>query len=792
MAQTPISASIEVLKGTQTLYTVPAGKTAVIKGVVGGSVTGNASATYTVNKVSGGVSFPLAVLQTSTLTPATGGTTVQSTNLLQSPVTLSAGESVSIYTAANNSIQIPNISTLTNSSGETWDIYQITYQNNIFMAVGRIQSSSSFVCLTSADAVTWTRQSVSPLLKSVNCVVYGGGYWVAVPFSGYDNRKVYYSSDNGVSWTSITVSPDDVTATSVAYNGTTWVLAFKAVRELYTASNPTAWTQNSNWVNYVYSTSSSNSEALVAWSGTDWIITFRRGAIVYTPDFVTFTSLGTVFLGQNVVSANIGPISYSSAYSKWYTMVRITNANNTVFSSTDGQNWTQLVNPVYNANWGIEAAGSNPVLLANNSQQSSGAFAHLKSTDGVTWAYATDSRSFTGGLFGFPNGYFVKFNINTQAQYYISTDPTTDAGILQGATSGFSQISSCGASAPAGVSGGKWIVFGVGPSGTDLFAVGGATATTAGAPTSLGYTVANYGFPRCAYYNPVDDYFYMITQFGYVFQCQFHNGGTSNVGQVISGADADYQMEYFNGFIYASCDSGSGDSANYSFIAPATNPLAFNGYITSSIGYPNYGSTNNISTGFRMKRFSGSPTRLLSLNTYNSVSVYDSTDPLTLKFYPIGPYHYQKLNGTDLLYGGVNAINGAQIGVFQSSNMKTTLPTGSLLNQIIGGTGTSYWSKNNYIAYINSKYYIPTDSGLFIGATLPSAVGVGVSGTSVNGELWASVSGATEVINSGGTGGYFLSQQTVGNTGNLQVGYTTNIDNSVNNSVMTGSIVQID
>jgi hypothetical protein len=279
-----------------------------------------------------------------------------------------------------------------------------------------------------------------------------------------------------------------------------------------------------------------------------------------------------------------------------------------------------------------------------------------------------------------------------------------------------------------------------------------------------------------------------------MFYCSDYNGGVSYLGQFISGADGDYQLGYFNGFIYASGDTSSGGTYNYYYIAPATNPSAFIGYSPTGGGtntYARYGLTSAANQNFRPSRFAASSTRLLSLNQYNSASIFDSTDPLNLKFFPLGIGSTQRLNNTDVMYGGINGPSSANYGVYQSSDITTTIPTLSQTAQGFGGSGTTYWNKRNYIAYINSTYYITSSSAVFAGTTLANAVSTATSSTSVNGESWTTIDNATQIIASG-SGAYLLPVQTVNNAATLQLGYTSDIANAVNNSYMTGSIVQID
>ena len=796
MAQTPISASVEVLQNVvTTLYTVPVGKTAIVKGVVGGSVIGNNSATYTVNKLSSGTTYPITVASNPYRTPATGGTAIPSSNLLDAPITLAAGESITLYTGAANAIQFPNIANYTNTTGFTLTVFHLIYANSIFMAVGGDAIGTLFV-MTSSDGITWTKQPTTSAFYTVTSVVFGNGVWVAVPQSGYDYTKLYISSDNGATWTKTSaIATGSVSCTALAYGNSTWVSAW-ADGTLFTATTPTTWTQNTAFATYTGGPTISYFNC-IAWNGTYWFITGQRLGIVYSTDLTTYYSIGSIGFGTSgLVGANSG-LSYSSAYSKFYAVLRGSSLTNSVFSSTDGISWTRNTVPAYSGGWGLEVAGSNTVLLIGNytgNSSASGATAYyMKSTDGSTWATATDVRSYTGALIGLSNGYFIKFASNSSgATYYSTTDPTSLTGTLNaGAMTSF-QNTNIGAS-----NGTAWVAFGYNTSNNLIGVVGGTSGTNVnGVSYSASYDTGNYGYPCAATYNPTDGLYYMTTNTGYVFSIAGYNQTLTLIANYTgSGAVAPYSLHYFNNNLYHSTSNSSSSYWNYYWIgsSSSTSYLPAISQGGSNYNYACGSMPTQINLNYWSKKFASSSTKLVSINAYGFLNLFTTSSPLFASYGPNGAQHYQRLNNTDIFYGGVNSGGNSAYGIYQSSNAVTTAFTLSNLSYFFNASTDEYsYNHNSTLAYANSTYYaIDSGGGLWTGSTLISLVSTAVSSSAPNGESYATLSGATQLYTSGSDFYVLPNSLSINNNGRMILGYTNNIAGAVNNSIMTGSIVEI-
>lgn len=786
MAQTPVSASVEVLKGTTTLYTVPAGKTAVVKAVLGGSVVGD-TPSYTVNKVSGGTSYPVTVTQAVNQVQATGGTTINNANLLQAPVTLVAGESITVYTGSADALQIPQVASYSNTTPFTFYINQIQFANSIFMASGYFGVNSALV-LTSSDGVTWTKQNLASTIPRFESVTYGNGAWVAIPYNV--NDTLYVSSNNGVTWTAVNVTGGvGAGCTAVAYVNSQWVSCWYSGYMFTTTTPATAgWTSNTAWRSYVKSNGYSGNPQAIGHNGTYYIFTGRYIGIIYSTDLSTFTSYGSVGGGLYMQNGNeaVG-IAYSSAYSKWYCNVRGSSLTNSVYSSTDSVNWTRLTAPAYTNSGSIQVAGSNTVLLIQNTSGngSSGASsAYLKSTDGTTWAVATDVGSRNGPLIGLANGYFVKFTGVANGGYNLSTDPSTTTGTTISSTSTY-YPTNVGAS-----DGTRWIAFGWNSGNSYISMTGGTSGTNAQTwyASPSGYDVNSYGYPHSACYNPANDYFYMITRFGVVFRIYAYGSDVEYITQIGNSTDTYTGIAYLNGFLYVTT---ARTTATRNQIYISTDYSTFTAFNLGGIQYNTNGAykAEFASYNYASQNFAVNGTTSLAIvSKYGWTYNINATDPYTPYYYPQGVMHYQRVNSVDIFAGGYDITDYQLFGLWQYSSGFTTTP-------IINATAFTFnnftTNINNYFAYTGSKYYAVDNSGnMASGSTLTTLASLAFSSSSPNGVSYTS-SASYSQIQTNGANFYYYPKQNISTNGSLSMGATNDLTNAINNSVMTGSIVEI-
>jgi hypothetical protein len=101
-------------------------------------------------------------------------------------------------------------SDVSSPAANTWQ--SIIFGNNVFIVVS---SSGTYRIMRSIDnGETWTL-SDTLITQLLDCIAYGGGYFVAISGTSSGNRY-YYSSDNGITWNSA-LSPEGNMFSGIAY-----------------------------------------------------------------------------------------------------------------------------------------------------------------------------------------------------------------------------------------------------------------------------------------------------------------------------------------------------------------------------------------------------------------------------------------------------------------------------------------------------------------------------------------------------------------------------------------------
>jgi len=176
MAQTPISATSLVGSTTPTtLYTVPAGATAVVKSVLTSSLIGGFPI-MTVNKVTGGTTYPIVVEQVSGYNSSNNYQAVKSNNLLSGPITLTAGQSLSVSTTTSPAYKFPTTYSPTTNPGQR--VNNINYLNGQYIAVGYDNSVQLGLVLTSPDGITWTARTPGDTTVTLLSISWSGAQFV--------------------------------------------------------------------------------------------------------------------------------------------------------------------------------------------------------------------------------------------------------------------------------------------------------------------------------------------------------------------------------------------------------------------------------------------------------------------------------------------------------------------------------------------------------------------------------------------------------------------------------------
>jgi hypothetical protein len=383
MAQTPVSASAIYNSTTPTtIYTVPATKTAVVKGVLASSLVTTFD-TVTLNKVSGGVTYPLVRGQLTGYTSWTAqtaypaGAGVQSINLLQSPITLAAGDSISISTTGTAAYKTE---TVVNNSN--YRIANINYLNGNYIAVGQDIVTGYGLILTSTDGITFTSRTFTASVTLVNST-YGNGYYVVSNSTG---GTIHYSTDL-ITWTQVSL-PSTNACWALTYGGGKFVTGGGSGYSYYATTTPLSWTEAT-----VFNGSTIYS---IAYIGTDYFYG-NQGVSYYTPDFTNYTQPYVYLLGGNTQNKNGNFAVTNNKILAVNALTANANPNTFLTSSPTGATWSNVTTVGGNS----LANYSTYICYTNNGGHmiyrttSAGQNYYLYSSDGVSWA-----ESNTSGLTG--------------------------------------------------------------------------------------------------------------------------------------------------------------------------------------------------------------------------------------------------------------------------------------------------------------------------------------------------------------------------------------------------------
>jgi hypothetical protein len=212
-----------------------------------------------------------------------------------------------------------------NQGGYIWEIYDVTFANGVFVAVGWDYYTGQNLW-HSTDGVRWAPHQTA--IANVNRVVYGAGLFVAVgdglllnQGNTYTNWNIYTSPD-GITWTarrSVLQVADARAIGDVAYGAGRFVAIDS---QYYTGQG-----------NYFYTST----------TGTSW----TRSTNSYGGYHVRFCN-GLFFLGTNMVSAdglnwtqlpNPDPADFTRMV--YADGCYLGLAGSSVYSSVDGTNWVQ-------------------------------------------------------------------------------------------------------------------------------------------------------------------------------------------------------------------------------------------------------------------------------------------------------------------------------------------------------------------------------------------------------------------------------------------------------------------
>jgi hypothetical protein len=723
MAQTPISASANFSSTTPTtLYTVPAGATAVVKSVIPTSVIG-ASATVTLNKVSStGTVYPLAVAAETTFPYANStyynSNQVANLNLLPGPITLIAGESISISTSTATYFKDP-----ISISNTNYKLYGANYVNGNYVALGQDTSTGYGLVLTSTDGITWTQRTFNFYVITQD-ITFGNGYYAICNQS--TTGVMHYSTDL-VTWTQVSLPVSGYAMYSITFGNNKFVVGGTSGKAYSATSTPVTWTAITFPNGGLGSTINS-----IMYAGTNYVFG-TDGATFTTTDLSTFATPSYAYDVTSVSPSNLAAttttffqsintaINPDAARAVQYTTTGATWANVSTLSTTNGC--------IQTASYAL-AFGNGALILFQRSWDGSTLKYSRSSNNGSTWTNenSTVTNYGTGGNCYAQQAYpivdttrnYVCFNIsnNLQLNAVDSTGVVTNTAALNFTLSFFTQRVNWAGNPTTG----SWIApttgyvtnqtqywgwwFGTGPTN-------GSNAQN----TDAAVYIPGSGNCTASSYMPGSNGFLMGTSLGYIFYTSTYNDGpyggdrptavSSPVAAfAVDGNTATSKIVYVqaNGYGAVSIDQGGT-------------------WTTMRIPGSSFG-TQATYAGKCLQYANGV---WIAVNTAGQT--FYSTSGLVWSTAPVAVNNLATLNSNNvfLTTSGVFTTSGTGVTSFTLSN----------------STAYSGFPSIRNLAYVGSKYLIGYGSSIYQSTDLATWTAASVSNTSINNiSYWATVNGS--------------------------------------------------
>lgn len=388
MPQTPISITTQFNSSTPaTMYTVPAGRQAVVNSVLCSSVIGGYPS-VTINKVSGGVQYPIVVGAVTGYAAATASNyntpQNQTLNLLNGPVTLGANESLSISTSTTAAYKFPtNITPTTNPN---WRIQNIAYfSSGVYVAVGWDASTGFGLIVTSSDGTNWTKQTFNNLVQLTDVAFNGSNTYIVV---GTGNGGNIWYSNNLTSWTGVSAFSADMYCAT--FGNSRFVVGGQGGR-IWHSTDALSWTSAILTINTRNLTNDVNSILTV---GSNWAFG-TSGVYYYSSNLVTaVTPYYIIDTAGNATSASFWSINSAGTVISGLGIPSSQTTSSIYYSTNQGKSWTAS---------NLSALSNLPtqrtqIMSFNNGSTVAwmsyhpGNSRYLASSDGINWT----SQNYTG------------------------------------------------------------------------------------------------------------------------------------------------------------------------------------------------------------------------------------------------------------------------------------------------------------------------------------------------------------------------------------------------------------
>lgn len=732
MAQTPKSASVQYNSTTPvTMYTVPTGATAVVKTVIAQSQVTDLDV-VTVNKVYNGVTYPLVVNSYSATPAGTYYAQTWANNLLQGPITLAAGETLSISTSSAAYYKFPK-ATIPTSTG--FRIYNLNYLNGNYIAVGKDVGLGVGLILTSPNGTTWTRQTFNYAI-GINDIGFDGTNYVVV---GASNGGFLYRSTDLVNWTQ-TAAPNSNNMNCITYGNGKWV-AGGVSGSIWYSSNATTWTA----ATFTYSSTINT----VLTIGTNWVFG-TAGAYGYTADFSTF------YVPNYLANINRNYIA-SDAAGKIY----VTNTNyaavwptNCLYTSSN--NGKTLTAADFSALASLPNMSVVPVVAPNGGRVlypidlGGGVSTYLSSANGTTWSVQNIPGSYSGtntyvsNLFPVGSTYNAMAGIQLSTRFMIYT--INSSGVLTQSlqfanNQAYISAWDYGVYVPAGnPTTGTWIAMGVQTNNTSYIAYQYGNGTNNGSDaqyTQFAWYTGSFGYPYCAMYKPATNGYFCGTSSGWVISNSSTTTAFGNGVQIFTNGSPVVGL------------AANGNTATSKIVA-----ISGDGYSCFSVDQGVTWTSKKLvtSSGFNANPW-GSTTNLTYSNGYwyavsqNNI-IYYTADGITWNAPPYNVQYATTLNSLNIFINNISGLiytTGTTVDAFTATSTTTNFTT-------------SYPSVRR-MTYVGGTYYIGAGSTMFSSTDLSTWRGNSFNTTRINNVDYIDPSGnsnSTAAIAYSGSGSSIL------------------------------------
>ena len=730
MAQTPISASVTFGSTTPTtIYTVPVGATAVVKSVIPTSVIGSA-ANVTLNKVSSsGTVYPLAIAaQTSYDTNSSTYfylNQIPNLNLLPGPITLSAGESISISTSTTTAFKDP-----ISVSNTNYKIYGANYVNGNYVALGQDTSTGLGLVLTSTDGITWTQRTFNFYVLNQD-ITYGNGYYVICNQS--PSGKVHYSTDL-ITWTEVSL-PYALAMYTIMFANNRFVVGGNSGYSAYATSTPLSWTQivypNGDNANVINS---------LNYIGTNYVVG-TDGPVFTSTDLTTFSTPSYAYdvagVSPSNVTANANTLFQSMSIAIADTPTRALQ------TTTNGQTWTNVtsissVNGSPYAGSFITAYGNGALVLSQGYWVGSPIKYSYSGDGGATWTNVASLSITNNASAGTPYNQSVYPLLDTSRNWmytWIDGRHQFNAVASNGVVTASSSFNFTGTIfyGPFAVAGnpttGTWIsVPGAymiaNPQYWGWYYGSGPTNGTDGQNTGAVVYIPSQGNASCCLYRPGSNGFLFGTSTGYV--------GTNNSQTDTTISNFNRPTAQNSPVVAFACDGNTATSTIVFIQANGYGAVSRDRGVTwTTMRLP--GSSFGKQTDYGGKCIQYVNGVWIAVNTYGQT--FYSTTALTWSTAPVDVKNMATVNSNNVFL--------TSSGVFSSSGSSVTNFTRASANNY-----SSYPSNRN-IVYAGSRYLIGQANSLVQSTDLISWSSTPVSSTTINNVVYFSTNNATALLADG-------------------------------------------